>query len=98
MQVFKVSRRVSVACEAKSTRSGFKHEATLLLNGVSFTTVKICYLNRTWERFTYQSVLEKIFDECQATLTKREIRQFKNVIAGRSPNYRAPKPALTAAA
>lgn len=63
MRKFKVTKRIEVVCESKSTRNGFKHEATLLLDGQSQDSVKINYLNRTWERFEFQSVMEKLSDK-----------------------------------
>ena len=39
---------------------GFKHVATLHRNGFEISKTKICYLNRTWERFGYESVLQKM--------------------------------------
>jgi len=60
MKSFKVDKIYSVVCESKNTRSGFKHVATLLYNGREIESVKICYLNRTWERYEYESVLNKI--------------------------------------
>jgi hypothetical protein len=54
--------KYNVVCDTKDTRSGFKHIAILHRNGFSISKTKICYLNRTWERFTYESVLRKIID------------------------------------
>ncbi len=51
-----------------------------MLNGQSFDTVKINYLNRTWERFTYESVLHKLLDkedslsETEKKLANKKIR------------------------
>lgn len=63
MKMFKLSDEYYIICESKDTRSGFKHEANLLRNGYSIAKSKICYLNRTWERFTYESVLNKIISD-----------------------------------
>lgn len=63
MKVFKMSKNIEVVCEALKTRNGFKHTATLFVDGKERESVKICYLNRTWERYEYQSVLRKILNE-----------------------------------
>lgn len=63
MQTFKINGNLEVVCEWVNTRNGFKHVATLLLDGREQESVKINYLNRTWERYEYESVLKKLHDE-----------------------------------
>ena len=60
MQIFNLDKTYNVVCNSLGTRNGFKHTATLCRNGYQIAKTKICYLNRTWERFTYQSVLKQI--------------------------------------
>ncbi len=75
MQLFTMGK-VTVICEWESTRSGFRHLATLLTNGCERETVKCCYQNRTWEKFQYQSVLRKLINGTEG-LTKRQKTLFK---------------------
>ena len=77
MRIFTINDIYSVVCDTKETRSGFKHIATLRKNGLNIYETKICYLNRTWERFTYESILLKIVDKFIAQCDKQE---FKNKI------------------
>jgi len=63
MKTFKVNDTIEIVCEWKKTRSAFKHEATLIVNGESVESTKICYLNRTWERYEYESVMKKLVDK-----------------------------------
>jgi hypothetical protein len=73
--------------EWKKTRNGFnKHEAALiipsfLLNGSEKERVKICYLNRTWEQYTYQSVIHKLIEKSRI-LSKEEVVAIKNYLDG----------------
>ena len=60
MRIFSLDNEYSVVCNFHKTRNGFKHVATLHRNGFDIGSTKVCYLNRTWERFEFQSVLEKI--------------------------------------
>lgn len=78
MQVFKISKDLEVLCQSLGTRNGFKHEATLIRNGSGRDQVKICYLNRTWERYQYESVLQKLLEK--ADLSEAEKRNFKKLI------------------
>lgn len=74
MQVFKVNKNIEIVCESQKTRNGFRHLATLIYHGREIQTVKCCYLNRTWERYEFQSVLEKLADE--SSLLDREKKLF----------------------
>jgi hypothetical protein len=60
MQLFNINENLSVICKTADTRNGFKHTATLMRNGQEADSAKVFYLNRTWERFTFETVLEKL--------------------------------------
>lgn len=45
---------------SRGNRSGFVHEATLFRNGSYEGEAKIQYYNRTWECYTYQSVMKRL--------------------------------------
>jgi hypothetical protein len=80
MQIFKINEHLEAVCEWKKTRIAFKHEATLMLNGIDRVKVKICYQNRTWERYTYESVLQKLLGASEKLLSSDELAQFKKTI------------------
>jgi len=80
MESFKINSELEVICEWKKTRVAFKHVATLLRNGREVTSTKICYLNRTWEHYTYESVLYKLLEKSKSLLQPDEIVQFKTAI------------------
>lgn len=42
---------------SRNTRSGFAHDTTLFINGVENAEHTCHYLNRTWECYTYQTVM-----------------------------------------
>lgn len=77
MQEFKLNDEYTVVCESMSRRGGFKHVATLLKNGSEVDSAKCLYVNRTWERFCYASVLYKLIDKC---FTGDEREKFLAVI------------------
>jgi hypothetical protein len=62
MKMFTLDNVFTIVCNFKNTRSGFKHVATILKNGWEVFETKICYLNRTWEVFEYESVLYRAID------------------------------------
>ncbi len=75
MKIFKINKNFEIVCEWKKTRNAFKHVATLLKNGNEVDSTKICYLNRTWERYEFESVLKKLLDRTEL-LTDKEKKDF----------------------
>jgi prenyltransferase beta subunit len=69
---FQINDTLSVTCERKNTRSGFKHTAKLYSNGHFIKEVKVCYQNRTWERFRFDSVLQILGEKAK----RPEIGEF----------------------
>ena len=78
MQSFRINENTEAICEASKTRNGFKHTATLLINGHEVESVKINYVNRIWERYTFESVLKKLLEA--SSLPEVERIQFEEVI------------------
>ena len=76
MKSFKINEKIEIVCEWKKTRTAFKHEATLLINGRESDRTKICYLNRTWESYEFQSVMNRLIERTQE-LNKEE-KEFCN--------------------
>ena len=63
MRIFKLSEHYDIVCESKGNKTGFKHKVTLLYHGIEQVKTSIQYYNRTWERFTYESVIKKVIGE-----------------------------------
>ena len=81
MKTFKINKDLEIICEHKKTRIAFKHEATLLKNGSEIDRTKICYQNRTWECFEFESVIEKLLDKTEM-LTEKQKAKFLKTIKG----------------
>ena len=56
MKTIKI-KNYTFICFTKNTRSGFKHEAQMLINDTFVLEATKYWVNRTWESFTYQSVM-----------------------------------------
>lgn len=52
-----------INCYGQDTSYGFRHVAFLKRNGYEEQLAKATYYNRTWERFTYETVLEKAIEK-----------------------------------
>lgn len=59
IKTFTIGKNVyTFICSSRSTRHGFAHDCELIKNTSSHLGKATChYLNRTWERYTYQSVM-----------------------------------------
>lgn len=63
--------------ESRSTRSGFAHDTTVFRNGCEIETHTCHYLNRTWECYTYQTVMYGAMNDLIHYRTERLTNQFK---------------------
>lgn len=69
---------ILIICRSESTRKGFKHIAEIQSrngkNGHFYTlnTAKCSYINRTWERYNFESVIHKALDGCTLCTDKAE--------------------------
>lgn len=75
-------------CEWHDTRSGFAHDCTLFINDSEVTTAHCYYINRTWERWSYQSVCVEAINNLIAWLKEHITSGFKE-----ANNYKRLTPA-----
>ena len=76
--------KFEVFCVSADTQNGFKHEVELQCNGYTIARAKVCYLNRTWERYRYETAIHKAINAAKLDSDKHEnekrraalIRQF----------------------
>ena len=82
MRTIKI-KNFTFVCFTKNTRSGFKHEAQMLINETFVSEATQCWVNRTWESFTYQSVMRNCVQNYIAQIEygiETNYRQENNVI------------------
>jgi len=63
MKSFKIDKEYEILCDSESTRSGFRHIAILMQNDDEIFRTKVCYQNRTWESYTFQSVIFRLIEK-----------------------------------
>lgn len=61
--------------EYYETSNSWGHKSTLLINGAEWESVKIRYYNRTWECYTYQSVMYKVLEAYK----ERKLKNFLDI-------------------
>jgi hypothetical protein len=83
MTIFKMNDQYEIVCNWINTRYGFKHEAHLMSNGNEIEKAKVCYYNRTWELYQYQTVMANLIEKSKY-LSGEQKEEFKNKIYHRS--------------
>jgi hypothetical protein len=75
MKTFKIDKNATIICNSESTRYGFRHLATLMVNGYESGSAKRCYYNRTWESFEFESVIADLLEKT-GYLTARKTKNY----------------------
>lgn len=63
--------------DSRSTRTGFAHDTTLFIDGREYGRATAIYYNRTWERYRYQTVMQRCIDDMIETNKKDYIAVYK---------------------
>lgn len=71
----------------RSTRSGFAHDTMVSIDSTIVHKTSAHYMNRTWESYTYQSVMKKALDE----MIKKEEDRMRHGIKVSTGRQRLPK-------
>jgi hypothetical protein len=83
MKSFKLNDRMQIIAKYEKTRSGFRHRATLMVDGRDVDEVTVHYLNRTWESYEYETAINKLIDKTSHISPERK-QYFKDKLAGKS--------------
>jgi hypothetical protein len=77
MHTIQLDPEHSVITYSEGTRNGFRHVAILMHNGYEQEKASVSYLNRTWESYEFQTVLnrlfEKAFDKTKAKILMEDL-------------------------
>ena len=60
------------------TRNGFYHESTLTYNGLQIRN-RVNYINRTWERYTFQTSMRGALNQLHEIIIEKLKEQFKDM-------------------
>ena len=79
MQSFKINESTEIVCRSEGTRYGFRHLATLLINGHEVEKNKCYYYNRTWEPFQFHDVIMGLIGKYKGfSITQK--REYKTLL------------------
>lgn len=77
VKFFKVNRIYSVVCRSENTRYGFHHLAELRQGSIPIDHATACYYNRTWESYTFQSVIHRVLSKAfDKKIVKRYMKKI----------------------
>lgn len=76
--------------QSEYTRSGFTHESVLMYKNCEMNRAKLHYINRTWERYLYESSMYQVVWEQLESMYKKEVQIYKekNGIARMTEKHR----------
>lgn len=75
MRIIDFENGYKIVADTFYTRDGFGHDARLMLNDREIFKAEKRYLNRTWERYCYQSVSKAVIskaEEWQVAILKND--------------------------
>ena len=67
-------------CLTANTRNGFKHEVEIQKNGCTIARAKVNYINRTRERYDYETAIHKAVENCVLSADKAENEKLKKAL------------------
>jgi hypothetical protein len=71
---FKLDKNIYIDCWTYETRYSWGHKAELYINNELVSEKKITYYNRTWEAYTYQSILGYIVEKYSGFTKKQKVK------------------------
>ena len=81
MELFKYNRgpvSIELVCSRRDTRNGFAHDCHMFIDGQEAAAETCYYLNRTWERYDFQSVILKAVGAARDAYADLLRRRFKD--------------------
>ena len=79
MKTFQIGKNIFIVCDCEGTRYGFRHLATLLIDGQEAGRSKACYYNRTWERFEFETVINSLLEKTDALSKAQKARAMRKI-------------------
>jgi len=82
-------------CSSRNTRNGFAHDARVFIDGRSYPSDQATcnYINRTWESYCYQTVMQRLANAQATKYAARELddymkeRGYKRMTAKRKNEF-----------
>lgn len=81
-KTFQITKNTKIVATSGNTRNGFYHEASFYRNGIFIESMRVSYLNRTWEAYEYDTVISDLLDKMELNnwVADHEKEQIKETI------------------
>ena len=80
-KTFPINDEYEIEAHWERTRRGFRHIAVLKKNGVEVDKATANYLNRTWERFNYESAINKLLEKNPQLMTDKQRKDYLDALS-----------------
>ena len=77
METRKLNSEFSFVNTYGSTRNGFFHRSELVQNGVAIHSFRCSYLNRTWERYPFQTSMRCCLADLISEISKEILHAYR---------------------
>lgn len=71
------NNKYTFVCNWVRARNGFRHDCTLYFNGTEVKKAKCNYLNRTWESYQFQTVMQSAISDYIEKIKNELIQRYK---------------------
>ncbi|MCK5294183.1 MAG: hypothetical protein KAJ49_05980 [Arcobacteraceae bacterium] len=78
-RIFKINNRIQIVAKWENTSRGFRHRATLFINGREIENTTVHYLNRTWESYEFETVVKKLISKTKALSPVEKVTAMANI-------------------
>lgn len=79
---FRISDTETIFARSEKTRSGFRHLVSFFKNGSEIESAKVCYINRTWESYAFETAIRKLLEKMDLDDARQE--QILSICSGKS--------------
>ena len=81
-KIWRPTKKLKIECWGEDTSYGFRHLGIITSGGLCLAEAKATYYNRTWESFTFETVIKKLYDQISGMeyLSKYQKNKVKKII------------------
>jgi len=79
-ETFPINKEYEIIAHWEKTRNGFRHVVRLMHNGSEVDTATANYLNRTWERFNYETAIDSLLRKTNL-MTDKERKDYLDALS-----------------
>ena len=83
-KTFPLKNGYEIIAHWEKTRNGFRHIVVLMKDGDEVDRAKATYLNRTWERFDYESAIHKLLGQNPELMNEQQRKDYLDALSNKN--------------